>query len=116
MGAVPALAAFGDASSYHAANLADRGGWLAAMVSLRSLAHTATVPHNLPPGWYQNNRADEDHPDTWQRIPATYLTYGGKQSQQLRALQPIGPTDQTAQQAAALQGALANSLRGLAGA
>ena len=111
----PILANIGDSSEYHAANLSERGGWLSAMVSFRSLAHTATNPRNLPPGWYQNNLAGEDHPDTWVPIPATLLTWGGKSSQNMRALPPIGPVDTTQQSAAALQAALANSLRGIGG-
>lgn len=113
MAAPTNLATVADASANHSAQLADVGGWLGAALSLRGRAATSLGPWNLPPGWYQNNRADEDHPDTWQPLPPAFLTYGAKQSQTLRALPPIGPTDQTAQQAAALQAALAASLRGL---
>lgn len=91
----------------------DAGRWPAALQAMRSTAATSLYPQHLPPQWYGNNKADGDRPDVYMPIPAAFLTRGGKQGQLQRNLAPIGPVDVSAKQGAALQEALAASLRGL---
>lgn len=104
---------FADRSERHSAQLGDEGRWPGALVALRGAAAVSLAPQNLPPGWYENNRADGDYADEWQPLPPAFLNYGAQQGQRMRTLAPIGPTDQSLAQGAALQAALAASLRGL---
>lgn len=99
---------FGGPSYDHNAELDQAGRWPLASVGLRAGRFLAERPAAAPPGWYAGNvPASGD----WIPIPVYYL-------QQKRTLQQlnmalIGPTDQTTNQANALQAALAQTLRDL---
>lgn len=97
-----------DRSSYSSAQLDARANWPSFLWTLMGVFGTNQEPNHAPPDWWftagQETLVGEYH-----NIPAAYLN--SKQTNALRQLTQLGPRDQTTAQSAALQAALAASLR-----
>lgn len=106
MGGYPWL--YEDRSSYSDAKLAARKNWPNFLYAFVGLAGTNQEPNHAPPGWWQE-AGRETSIGNW--IPAPVGFLNSKREQQQRAMTQIGPRDQTTAQSAALQAALAASLR-----
>lgn len=110
MGAYPWL--WLDKSSYHDAKLAASRHWPDFLYAWMGVNATNQAPNHAPPDWWHEagtySLLGEYHP-----IPVAFLN--SKQEQRQRQLLQMGPRDQTAQQSAALQAALAASLRAASG-
>jgi hypothetical protein len=96
-----------DRSSYGDAKLAARGRWAGFVQAFRDFTANQT-PNHTPPGWVEE-AGRETLQGNWVTIPVAYLN--SPREQQQRAMAQMGPYDQTAAQSAALQAALAASLR-----
>lgn len=94
----------------HDARLDQSGGWPGATVGINSAAMQPWQPSKAPQGWYAANVPVSGD---WIPIPVYYLQSG--RTIQARHLQQIGPYDESANQAAALQAALAATLKGIQG-
>lgn len=99
---------FQDKSSYHDAKLAAEGRWYDFLWVYQGLNGTNQEPNHAPPNWWFT-AGQETLVGNFVNIPAAFLN--SKQTQQLRALQQMGPRDTTTAQGAALQAALAASMR-----
>ena len=110
MGGYPWL--YEDRSSYGDAKLAARGRWSNFLWSFMSLNGTNQEPNRAPPAWWAT-AGQETLQGNYVNIPAAFLN--SRQTQQLRHLTQLGPRDQTTAQSAALQAALAASLRAAQG-
>lgn len=95
-------------TSLHGVQLDQAHGWPAAMVSYGSQRFQPETPYAAPPGWYDGNVPASG---AWIPIPVYYLD--SKRTLEAMNLQPIGPVNQDMQRGAALQAALAATLRGL---
>lgn len=98
---------FRDNSSYHDAKLAAADGWPIFLLAYRDFTANQAL-RTTPPGWVHEAGQNTLHGE-FMPIPAAYLN--SKQEQRQRALTQLGPRDTTTQQSAALQAALAASLR-----
>ena len=106
MGGYPWL--WGDRSSYQDAKLNAVSRWPNFLYAFMGLNGTNQEPNRAPPDWWAT-AGQETLQGNYASIPAAFLN--SKQTQQLRNLTQLGPRDQTTQQSAALQAALAASLR-----
>ena len=97
-----------DRSSYHDAKLNAAGRWPNFLYALMGVQGTNQEPNHAPPAWWAT-AGRESLLGEYIPIPVAFLN--SKQEQQQRALLQIGPYDQTTAQSAALQAALAASLR-----
>ena len=89
-------------------NLEAAGRWPNFLFSWMGLNGTNQEPNCAPPDWWQT-AGQETLLGEFVNIPAAFLN--SKQTQQLRQLTQLGPRDETTAQSAALQAALAASLR-----
>ena len=110
MGGYPWL--WQDRSSYHDAKLNAEGRWPNFLYAFMGVFGTNQEPNYAPPAWWQT-AGQETLIGNYAPIPVSFLN--SKQEQTQRALTQIGPVDQTTQQSAALQAALAASLRAAQG-
>lgn len=101
-----------DRSTYGSAKLAARGRWPNFLFAFVGLNGTNQEPNHAPPGWWAE-AGRETALGNWASVPVGFLN--SKREQQQRAMTQIGPRDQTTQQSAALQAALAASLRAAQG-
>lgn len=99
---------FGDHSSTHNAALDAAGRWPDFLYAFMGAFGVNQEPNHAPPDWWAT-AGQETLIGNFVAIPAAFLN--SKQTQQLRNLTQLGPRDQTTQQSAALQAALAASLR-----
>lgn len=101
-----------DRSSYHDAALAAADNWPSYVYVFQGVMATNQEPNHAPPQWWAT-AGQETAIGNWINIPVAFLN--SKREQQQRAMTQIGPRDTTTAQSAALQAALAASLRAAQG-
>lgn len=97
-----------DRSSYHDAKLAASDSWPSYLYAFGGVMATNQTPNHAPPHWWAT-AGQETSVGNWVNIPVAYLN--SKREQEQRLMRQIGPRDTTTAQSAALQAALAASLR-----
>lgn len=102
---------FRDASSYHDAKLAAADGWPLFLLAFRDLQANQRLS-TTPPGWV-HEAGQETLVGNWVGIPVGFLN--SKREQQQRNMTQWLPRDTTTAQSAALQAALAASMRAAQG-
>ena len=110
MGGYPWL--WRDRSSYGDAKLEAEGRWPDFLYAFVGQMGTNQEPNHAPPAWWAT-AGQETAIGNWINIPVSFLN--SKREQQQRAMTQIGPRDTTTAQSAALQAALAASLRAAQG-